>query len=186
MSFMDYEFSKLGLDFKTADICGITDTLAVAGSLPGKRNNLDVLCDRYGIVLPPPCTGPCSMRRSWRTSPVDDGWSDQTQPGQREQRMTTTGDTGIRRLEATGRPQGGAGQRGGWCRPMRPGWIWCKEVPACGGNEFALGDLLLLASLSGQQVLVPSDIPLLDNRFRIDYGVKEVTFIIKRKPGTPR
>lgn len=50
VSFMDYEFSKLGLDFKTADICSITDTLAMARDLfPGKRNNLDVLCDRYGI-----------------------------------------------------------------------------------------------------------------------------------------
>ena len=50
VSFMDYEFSKLGLGFKTADICGITDTLAMARDLfPGKRNNLDVLCDRYGI-----------------------------------------------------------------------------------------------------------------------------------------
>ena len=50
VSFMDYEFGKLGLDFKTADICGITDTLAMARDLfPGKRNNLDVLCDRYGI-----------------------------------------------------------------------------------------------------------------------------------------
>lgn len=50
VSFMDYEFSKLGLDLKTADICHITDTLAMARDLfPGKRNNLDVLCDRYGI-----------------------------------------------------------------------------------------------------------------------------------------
>lgn len=49
------------------------------------------------------------------------------------------------------------------------------------------GSLLLLASLSASanEVFGPSDIPLLDNRFRIDYGVKEVTFIIKRKPGTP-
>lgn len=46
---------------------------------------------------------------------------------------------------------------------------------------------LLLTSLSGManEVFAPSDIPLLDNRFRIDYGVKEITFIIKRKPGTP-
>ncbi|HDN9007900.1 DNA polymerase III subunit epsilon [Aeromonas veronii] len=50
VSFMDYEFSKLGLNFKTTDICTITDTLAMARDLfPGKRNNLDVLCDRYGI-----------------------------------------------------------------------------------------------------------------------------------------
>ncbi|MGE6197534.1 TIGR03503 family protein [Aeromonas media] len=49
------------------------------------------------------------------------------------------------------------------------------------------GSLLLLTSLSGManEVFAPSDIPLLDNRFRIDYGVKEITFIIKRKPGTP-
>ncbi len=49
------------------------------------------------------------------------------------------------------------------------------------------GGVLLLASLSGManEVFAPSDIPLLDNRFRIDYGVKEITFIIKRKPGTP-
>lgn len=50
VGFMDYEFSKLGLSLKTADICTITDTLALARDLfPGKRNNLDTLCDRYGI-----------------------------------------------------------------------------------------------------------------------------------------
>ncbi len=50
-----------------------------------------------------------------------------------------------------------------------------------------LASFLLLGSLgaSATEVFAPSDIPLLDNRFRIDYGVKEVTFIIKRKPGTP-
>ena len=53
--------------------------------------------------------------------------------------------------------------------------------------EGLMGGLLLLASLSAaaNEVFAPSDIPLLDNRFRIDYGVKEITFIIKRKPGTP-
>ncbi|WAF92066.1 TIGR03503 family protein [Aeromonas hydrophila] len=47
--------------------------------------------------------------------------------------------------------------------------------------------VLLLASLtaSANEVFAPSDIPLLDNRFRIDYGVKEITFIVTRKPGTP-
>lgn len=47
--------------------------------------------------------------------------------------------------------------------------------------------LLLLASMtaSANEVFAPSDIPLLDNRFRIDYGVKEITFIVTRKPGTP-
>ncbi|MGY6037657.1 TIGR03503 family protein [Aeromonas sp. AE23HZ002T15] len=49
------------------------------------------------------------------------------------------------------------------------------------------GGLLLLAScgLMANEVFAPSDIPLLDNRFRIDYGVKEITFIIKRQPDTP-
>ncbi|MGB6190811.1 MAG: DNA polymerase III subunit epsilon [Aeromonas molluscorum] len=50
VGFMDYEFSKLGLSLKTTDICTVTDTLAMARDLfPGKRNNLDTLCDRYGI-----------------------------------------------------------------------------------------------------------------------------------------
>lgn len=51
VGFMDYEFAKLkrGLP-QTADICKITDSLQLAKErFPGKRNNLDVLCDRYGI-----------------------------------------------------------------------------------------------------------------------------------------
>ena len=50
VGFMDYEFRLCGLDFKTADHCIVTDTLAMARRLfPGKRNNLDVLCERYQI-----------------------------------------------------------------------------------------------------------------------------------------
>lgn len=51
VGFMDYEFGKLGnTSVKTADICKVTDTLAMAKKIfPGKRNNLDVLCERYGI-----------------------------------------------------------------------------------------------------------------------------------------
>ena len=51
IGFMDYEFSKLDPSIgKTADFCKITDTLDMAKRLfPGKRNNLDVLCGRYGI-----------------------------------------------------------------------------------------------------------------------------------------
>lgn len=50
VGFMDYEFEKLGISTKTEDICTITDTLAMARKIfPGKRNNLDILCDRYGI-----------------------------------------------------------------------------------------------------------------------------------------
>lgn len=51
VGFMDYEFSKLKRAIpKTSSFCKITDTLALARKIfPGKRNNLDVLCDRYGI-----------------------------------------------------------------------------------------------------------------------------------------
>ncbi|PSU32176.1 DNA polymerase III subunit epsilon [Photobacterium lutimaris] len=49
--FMDYEFRKLDPSIgKTEDFCKVTDTLEMAKRLfPGKRNNLDVLCSRYGI-----------------------------------------------------------------------------------------------------------------------------------------
>ncbi len=41
---------NLGVSVQTNDICTVTDTLAMAKKIfPGKRNNLDVLCDRYGI-----------------------------------------------------------------------------------------------------------------------------------------
>lgn len=50
VGFMDYEFRLAGIDFITASHCIVTDTLAMARRLfPGKRNNLDVLCERYQI-----------------------------------------------------------------------------------------------------------------------------------------
>ena len=51
IGFMDYEFSKLSRDIpSTAKSCQITDSLVLARKLfPGKRNNLDALCDRYHI-----------------------------------------------------------------------------------------------------------------------------------------
>lgn len=50
VGFMDYEFDKLGLEFKTREICSVADTLVMARRLfPGKRNSLDALCSRYGI-----------------------------------------------------------------------------------------------------------------------------------------
>ncbi|MEX0334507.1 DNA polymerase III subunit epsilon [Vibrio tubiashii] len=51
VGFMDYEFGMLDPQIgKTVDYCKVTDTLAMAKKIfPGKRNNLDVLCDRYGI-----------------------------------------------------------------------------------------------------------------------------------------
>lgn len=51
VGFMDYEFGMLGAEIgKTEDFCQVTDTLAMAKKIfPGKRNNLDILCERYGI-----------------------------------------------------------------------------------------------------------------------------------------
>ncbi|MEI8594920.1 DNA polymerase III subunit epsilon [Photobacterium sp. Hal280] len=51
IGFMDYEFRKLNPSIgKTTDFCSVTDTLDMAKKIfPGKRNNLDILCSRYGI-----------------------------------------------------------------------------------------------------------------------------------------
>ncbi len=50
VGFLDYEMELLGRPERMAALCKVTDTLALARKIfPGKRNNLDVLCDRYGI-----------------------------------------------------------------------------------------------------------------------------------------
>ena len=50
VGFMDSEFSRLKPVRKTADHCGIVDTLAIARAKhPGQKNNLDALCKRYGV-----------------------------------------------------------------------------------------------------------------------------------------
>ena len=50
VGFLDYELSLIGRKERMAELCKVTDTLALARKLyPGKRNNLDVLCTRYGI-----------------------------------------------------------------------------------------------------------------------------------------
>lgn len=51
VGFMDYEFSFLKQPpLKTDEICVVTDSLKLARQMyPGKRNNLDALCDRLGI-----------------------------------------------------------------------------------------------------------------------------------------
>ncbi|WP_116473995.1 DNA polymerase III subunit epsilon [Zobellella maritima] len=50
VGFLDYEMQLLGRPERMAALCKVTDTLAMARKLyPGKRNNLDVLCERYGI-----------------------------------------------------------------------------------------------------------------------------------------
>lgn len=51
VGFIDHEFRMLKQNTpKVESICSVTDTLAMARRLfPGKRNNLDALCDRYHI-----------------------------------------------------------------------------------------------------------------------------------------
>ncbi len=50
VGFLDYELQLLGRPERMAALCKVTDTLALARKMfPGKRNNLDILCDRYGI-----------------------------------------------------------------------------------------------------------------------------------------
>ncbi len=51
IGFINYEFGLLKKPLPTVEtFCKVTDTLAMARKLfPGKRNNLDALCDRYHI-----------------------------------------------------------------------------------------------------------------------------------------
>ena len=51
VGFMDQEFRFLNKKTQTTEeMSTVTDTLAMAKKMfPGKRNNLDILCDRYGI-----------------------------------------------------------------------------------------------------------------------------------------
>ncbi len=50
VEFLDQELGLAGLGKLAGHCAGITDTLARARELhPGKRNNLDALCERYGI-----------------------------------------------------------------------------------------------------------------------------------------
>lgn len=50
VGFMDAEFSRLKPVRKTADHCGIVDSLAIARAKhPGQKNSLDALCKRYGV-----------------------------------------------------------------------------------------------------------------------------------------
>lgn len=51
VGFMDHEFRLLNEGYPlTRDVCGVTDSLVLARKKhPGQKNNLDVLCRRYGI-----------------------------------------------------------------------------------------------------------------------------------------
>lgn len=51
VGFLDYELELLGKTERIADICTVTDTLAIARKKhPGARVNLDALTKRYGIT----------------------------------------------------------------------------------------------------------------------------------------
>lgn len=50
VGFMDSEFGRLKPVRKTADHCGVLDSLAIARTRhPGQKNSLDALCKRYGV-----------------------------------------------------------------------------------------------------------------------------------------
>jgi len=50
VGFLDKEFGRLGFTQKIADICVITDTVAMARKMhPGQRVSLDALCKRYEV-----------------------------------------------------------------------------------------------------------------------------------------
>lgn len=50
IGFMDMEFGRIKPVRKTADYCGVVDSLAVARAKhPGQKNNLNALCKRYGV-----------------------------------------------------------------------------------------------------------------------------------------
>ncbi|HEA52581.1 hypothetical protein LCGC14_0755890 [marine sediment metagenome] len=50
IGFMDSEFGRMKPVRKTADHCGVVDSLAIARAKhPGQKNNLNALCKRYGV-----------------------------------------------------------------------------------------------------------------------------------------
>ncbi len=78
VSFMDYEFGKLGLNFKTADICGITDTLAMARDLfrQAQQPRRAVRSLRHRQLAPYPARGFARCGDPGGRLPADDGWPD--------------------------------------------------------------------------------------------------------------
>lgn len=53
IEFLDFEIKSLNIkDIKISNLCKITDTLTMARKFfPGKKNNLDALCNRYNISI---------------------------------------------------------------------------------------------------------------------------------------
>jgi DNA polymerase-3 subunit epsilon len=51
VAFLDGELSRLGMSTSAAIAAEVVDTLALArDQFPGKRNNLDALCERFGVA----------------------------------------------------------------------------------------------------------------------------------------
>ena len=51
VAFLDEEFARLGMSSSAAIAAEVVDTLALAREqFPGKRNNLDALCERFGVA----------------------------------------------------------------------------------------------------------------------------------------
>jgi DNA polymerase III subunit epsilon len=51
VAFLDGEFTRLGMSTSAAIAAEVVDTLALAREqFPGKRNNLDALCERFGVA----------------------------------------------------------------------------------------------------------------------------------------
>lgn len=50
LAFLDAELARLKMPVFRKHVTGVVDSLLLAKELhPGKRNNLDILCDRYGV-----------------------------------------------------------------------------------------------------------------------------------------
>lgn len=50
IGFLNREFQRCGFDQPLAELCKVTDTVAMARKLhPGQKVNLDALCKRYGV-----------------------------------------------------------------------------------------------------------------------------------------
>ena len=51
VGFLDAELERVGYQARIGDICNVVDTLVLAKQrFPGQKNNLDILCKRYGVL----------------------------------------------------------------------------------------------------------------------------------------
>jgi len=82
VGFLDKEFGRVGFTQKIADICQVTDTVAMARKMhPGQRVSLDAL--RGGQLRPRPPRRPARRAPAGRRLPVDDRWPESPDAGQR-------------------------------------------------------------------------------------------------------